>query len=193
MTEKEITKLLKHSGAAIVSYTRSGIFASNGIDVEVKAGKSLDISKAPELVVNGKLIVEFSSCTGDFLCRNMGLITLKGMPNFIFGGYFDCSINPIESYEFAPRKIEKHMISNVTNITSLEGVSDNFEKIDGNFFFNERKIISGGLGLLNISGIKSISNYTMPFQIIEKYLGTDNIIECQSELIEAGYEAFAIL
>lgn len=87
---------------------------------------------------------------------------------------------------------------NVPKVTSLVGINDDLKQVT-EMFFNFNKVNVGGIGLILIKGLKYIhqsndGELIEPFKIIEKYLGKpDEIFECQMELIEAGYKAYAQL
>lgn len=165
----------------------------NIVTIKTVQPSGLLLKKAPELVENGQLLIDFGNrFNGNFDCRNCYLTTLKGCPESITGN-FTCTNNNLTTLEFAPSIIHGELYANLNqNLTSLVGISDYIQEM-GTFLFSDRKIKEGGLGLLQIKGLMQISNVTAPFQIIQKYLGTDNIIECQSELIEAGFEEYAVL
>ena len=79
-------------------------------------------------------------------------------------------------------------------LTSLVGIHKIIKSCKGiNLYDNPIK--EGGLGLLLIKDLKYIQ-YNLPaFQIIEKYLGKGKrgMIDCQTELIKAGFKDFAKL
>lgn len=145
-----------------------------------------------------------------------GLHSLEGCPRVV-NKTFNCSFNNLTSLKFAPREIGANLIAYHNKITTLEGCSriingnfivsynkitslagiDNFiDEINGIFDFGFNPIVSGGLGILLVKGITSLSfnKSTEPFILIAKYLRkTDQIYECQAELIENGYEEFTQL
>lgn len=151
-------------------------------------------------VEDGNLKVKFHSISGNFCCISKNkLTTLEGMPKNI-GRSCDISFNKLTTLEFIPRIIKNSLDVSHNPITSLIGVADLFDevyKISASF----SKIKEGGLGLILIPNLKIIREgsqgafVTGPFHIIAKYLGKgeDGLIECQSELIEAGYEDYAVL
>lgn len=122
------------------------------------------------------------------------------------------SYNQLTSFENFPEEC-KSITANNNRFTSLVGI-DRIKKITGSankcqFDLVFNKIKEGGIGLLLIenltyfncnvvadSGLPNGKNWITPkpFEIIKKYLGRpDEIFDCQVELIDAGYEAFAKL
>lgn len=89
------------------------------------------------------------------------------------------------------------------NTKSLIGIENCIRfKGGGLLSFPFSKVTDGGIGLLlipNLNGLdefnaKHVTKLSAPFKIIEKYLGRpDAIFECQNELIDEGYEAYAEL
>lgn len=194
--ESDVLGYLKKCGAESAEFHNGKVNVTGKLPkTRFGASRHVNIAKAPQFVENGRLQVEFGTCFGDFICRGTGLTSLIGSPDMITGGgTFDCTNNPITSFDGAPRIIKGNFHANLTNVTSLEGIADIFDEVDGDFFFPERKIIKGGLGLILIPGITEISCFSKPFQIIAEYLGKpDDIFECQMKLLDAGLEEFAIL
>jgi hypothetical protein len=102
--------------------------------------------------------------TGKFSCGSSPLISLKGVPYYI-GGNFSCT---------------------GTNITSLAGVDKIIKHVGGIFFCPEHAIHL--LGLLLIQGITEFNiDAGGPIDnIMDKYVGTGDILSAQDELIDAG-------
>lgn len=122
------------------------------------------------------------------------LKSLEGCPAKVKEDAVLCQL-PIESLEGMPSIIGNSALIECPNVKSLVGINDIIKSV--RFLTMDFKPIEdGGLAFILIPKLKSIGNdfeITEPFQIINKYLGTDNIIECQSELIEAGFEEYAQL
>lgn len=144
-------------------------------------------------LINGKLPFAFEEIENEcnfFISHCQDLISLEGMPKNLPGFLSLYKCPNLKSLD----GISKTMSSLNTDIESLEGISDLIDKCWDGISIDCMKVKRGGLGLLLIkSGEWFLNNITEPFEIIEKYSGTDNIIECQSELIEAGYEDYAVL
>ncbi len=128
--------------------------------------------------------------------------------------YFDLSNNMLTSIENIPYNCYTIDLSN-NDITSLEGIGTYLNACE-EFNISNNDIISGGIGLLLVDGLKHIISHNNPmatwkeredfkafreepFQkalsIIRKYLpkGKKSILECQQELIDDGLEQYATL
>jgi hypothetical protein len=113
------------------------------------------------------LPVQFGRVEGDFYCNASELISLEGVPYYV-GGTFYCSR---------------------TNIKSLSGIDKIVKYIGAEFFCTD--LIPPPthlLGLLLIGGIKRIKiDYDGPIdKIMNKYIGTGDILSAQDELIDVG-------
>lgn len=141
--------------------------------VSVNSGVHLQTKQHIGPFIEGRLPINFDSVHGSLHLTNQKLLTsLEGFP-----------------------RIVKNLDIRGTAITSLVGISDVIKQVE--IILLPFCIKEGGLGLLLIEGLKVINVDKMckAFEIIQKYLGKgeDGLIECQSELIEAGYEEYAIL
>jgi hypothetical protein len=162
-----------------------------------------------------KDLVDFQYKTGfGFHCANRGLTSLKGAPNTV-DGYFNCDGNLLTSLEHAPTFVDNYFTCDGNKLTSLEHAPKN---VGADFWCKDNKLTSlhnihkqiesiGGdlrmfgnplkeciLGLLKIKKLRSVfltDDYLA--NIINKYLPEGDIVECQGELIEEGYEEFAKL
>ena len=111
----------------------------------------------------------------NFDCENLGLTTLEGAPSSI-AGYF-------------------YAVNN--KLTSLHDVHKIIKSIGGGFFLERNPIKSCILGVLLIEGCTGIYLDHPVQKIINKYLPNDDgfrgVLECQSELLDAGYDEYAKL
>ncbi len=156
--------------------------------------------------------------TLNYYCNNNLLATLEGAPKKLKNGDFNCHNNKLTSFEHAPIMIKGEFNGGYNSVTSLIGipkevislrVDDNkitsllgihkMSKFE-NIKLSSNPIVEGGLGLLLVPGLLSIQafdcgKFTEAAKIISKYLskGKSAILECQDELIEAGFEEFAKL
>ena len=139
---------------------------------------------------------------GQFDCSsNKNLTSLKGMPQegVIDIDFSNCNISSLEG---APKKIYGNVYADSNPIISLKNVHKIIEEINGKIFLPE-SIESNILGLLKIKNLKSINFKNLIFEgnfelskIINKYLpnpSPSQIIDCQNELIDAGFEEYAEL
>ena len=104
----------------------------------------------------------------------------------------------ITSLEDAPSTVDGYFDCCYNKLTSLHDVHKIIKKMNGAFYADCNPITSCVLGVLLIEGcIKlTISNKIIQ-DIVNKYLpnhrGFSAVIECQSELLDAGFDEFAKL
>ncbi|HEY4963074.1 MAG TPA: hypothetical protein VIH90_00055 [Candidatus Saccharimonadales bacterium] len=110
--------------------------------------------------------IRFGKVAGSFNCAHTQLKSLQGAPEIV-GGYFSCC---------------------ATKITSLSGVDKLIKNIDGEFLCNSN--VTHILGLLLIKGITKINvdNGGPIDKIMNKYIGTGDILSAQDELLDAGFK-----
>ena len=133
--------------------------------------------------------VQFGTVTGGFFviwCTN--LKTLKGSPHTV-GGMYQCSNTPITSLEGAPKYVGSiFACDGKPNMKSLSGVDKVIIEIQDQFW--GRPDSTHILGLLRIKELKYIDldGRDGPINnIMNKYVGTGNLIDAQDELIDAGF------
>ena len=109
---------------------------------------------------------------GDFYCHFNELTSLEGSPAVIVGDFF-CYSNKLKS---------------------LKNIHKIITRIDGILYCNNNPIKSHILGVLKIKNLQMIEIDNKKVQdIVNKYLPAGDILECQQELIEAGFEEYAQL
>lgn len=153
--------------------------------------------------------------SGGFSCENQGLTSLKGGPLYSDEFFncsknklknlkgaprsvhttFSCSSNPLTSLEGAPNWINGNFYCENTTLTSLHNIHKIIEAICGEFFLRNTPIKSHILGLLKIQNLQAVILDNQDLQdIINLQLRADrDILECQQELIEAGFDDYAQL
>jgi hypothetical protein len=194
----------------------SGNFICKNLDLTSLEG-------APKSIVDGGFSCAYnadlislkhapSRIATSFNCVSCMLTTLEGGPSIV-GKSFYCGSNRLTNLIGSPKHLEDEFDCSSNNLTSLEGITPIFEQLICNdnhltslhnihkqiesvnlMLFDKNDIKSHILGLLkikNLTGVQ-ISNRKVD-AIINKYLPLGNIIECQSELIEAGFEEYAQL
>lgn len=102
----------------------------------------------------------------------------------------------IEDFKNLPRRIMSSFECDSDHLLSLHNLHKFVEQIDGHATFN-CNITSSVLSLLQIKGLKNVAfggntNYKIE-KIINKYLPEGDIMECQDELMEAGFMEYAKL
>lgn len=144
---------------------------------------------------------------GNYRCGDNKLTSLEGAPRTIEQGYFSCADNKrgnLTSLVHAPEMIDGHFNCNGNKITSLKDIHKIIKVMDGNFMAEENPIESHVLGVLLIKGCIGIKLSNSPVEkILNKYLGAvreadksrahKDLIACQSELLDAGFDDYAQL
>jgi hypothetical protein len=136
------------------------------------------------------LPVRFGKVTGRFDCALSSLTTLKGCPHTV-GNVFTCAGTDITSLVGAPTYVGNSFYCHDTHITSLAGVSKYFTKIGGEFYCSNiklpDKLPTHVLGLILIPHLQIITLGSGIDNIMNKHLGSGDILACQDELIDAGF------
>ena len=126
--------------------------------------------------------------TGNFFCHRAMITSLVGGPRIVDGDY-DCYSNRLTDLDGCASHIGGSFVfwSN-PKLTSLVGVHKIIKSCKS-IQFSDNRITQGGIGLLLIDNLTEITDKTLPFEIISKYIGTGakGILRCQNELIEMGY------
>lgn len=91
------------------------------------------------------LPIQFNIVHGNFLCHEVGLITLKGCPKLVKGD-FDCSYNKLTDLIGAPKTINGYFYCNSNNLKTLTGspkyVQGDYKCTDNKKYFEEEYILS---------------------------------------------------
>jgi hypothetical protein len=157
-------------------YYKDGSFMSSGLGLKFLHGCPEEVERA-------------------FYCSNNKLTSLKGGPKTVGEDYY-CSDNLLTSLEYAPKTVGGEFECDNNSITSLHNIHKIFDSNGGTLDTGNNPIKECILGLLKIKKLKKVYmslRLGKVEDIINKYLPEGNIIECQSELIEAGFEEFAKL
>ena len=134
---------------------------------------------------------------GKFSCNSLELTTLRGGPSSVSGN-FNCRNNQLTSLEGAPSSIGGLFAGEINKITSLHDIHKIINLMNGGIYLANNPITSCVLGVLLIKGCGylQLDNFQVQ-QIINKYLpnhrGFSAVIDCQSELLDAGYDEYAKL
>ena len=122
-----------------------------------------------------------------------GITSMKGAPKII-NGSFAAGNNPLSSFEFAPEIVKGRVIISEDKFKDLHNIHKHFKEIDGELYAENMDLDGPMLGLLKIKKLKRVIIDDMEIgDIINKYLPLGDVLECQQELINAGYEAQAKL
>jgi hypothetical protein len=129
---------------------------------------------------------------GKFKCLNNTLPSLVGGPEICKGDFY-CSTNWITSLEGCPKEIGGYFFLEHNRITNLHNIHHHLRRCNG-IVLSQNPIKSHILGLLKIEDLNEATFTDIRLSsIISKYLPMGDVIDCQDELIEAGYEEFAQL
>ena len=173
------------------------------------------------LTINGKLITDKTPSEpwpGDFACSHNNLISLEGAPasvggNFIcsfnqlttlegapasVGGYFGCNHNYLTSLEGAPSSVVGDFSCFNNQLTSLTGIHKILKQMNGTFYANSNPLKSNVIGLLLVKGCKKVElDNKQVEEIMNRHLkspfGHLRVLECQSEMLDAGLEDWSEL
>ena len=169
---------------------------------------SFDIAPNQYSIVNGRLNIDsdINFNFSDFVYIPVPFGTIKGS--------FHASIVSLESFKNFPTKVERSLFADDTDISSFEGLdvsvghmldlssNDLLTDLRGihkhiNYVGHTLRIdidhvTHGGLGILMIKGLKHVlTRNTEVDDILNKYLGTKDILAAQEELIDAGFNHIA--
>jgi len=136
------------------------------------------------------------SAETSYFCYSNSLESLQGAPETVKN--FHCHDNNLKTFMHAPKKVDLSFFGANNPVTSLRGIGiDYLCYVGGKLRLTNLKVTSHALGLMLIKGRPQIIADFPGFEIIEKYLAADReqeqLIECQHELIEKGFEDLAQL
>ena len=83
-------------------------------------------------------IINFGKVTGNFNCSDLGLKSLKGVPQEV-GRNFNCSWNKLTSLEGAPQEVGRNFNCNGNHLATLKGAP---QKVGGGFWCYINRLIS---------------------------------------------------
>ena len=141
--------------------------------------------------VTEKIPFQFGKVTGDFYIDYANLTTLVGCPKTV-GGDFNCSDNELTSLVGGPKTVGGSYRCYDNPITSLDGLPDTVGKF---FIINWNETIPL-LKLVKFNYVDIFNKWSLT-EIIQKHCGQkplrQAIIQCQRELIDAGFKGNAKL
>ena len=127
---------------------------------------------------------------GEYWCINNELTTLSGSPEKTHG--FFCSKNQLKSLEGGPLEVTKEFNCRENPLTSLKGMPERVGEIFILGWNDNLPLLS----LLKYNRVSVHFNNTVD-DILEKYVGKKPlrpaIIQCQKDLIDAGFKGNALL
>ncbi len=92
------------------------------------------------IVKNGQIDDDLSKSVWmtDFICFDIGLTTLKGVP-FKVNGIFNCAANELTSLKGSPKEVRNNFQCSNNKLKTLEGAP---KEIGGNFFCSHNELIT---------------------------------------------------
>jgi len=135
---------------------------------------------------------------GDFnCCSNNQFTSLEFCPVKV-GGDFGCSVNKLTSLEFCPKEVGGNFYCSFNKLTSLADIHKRLKKMNGIFYAYDNPIKSNVIGLMLIAGCEEVELDNKEVEkIMNKHLpntrGHLGLLECQEDLLSAGFEEWAEL
>jgi len=134
---------------------------------------------------------------GNFGCYNNQLTSLEFCPKEV-GGYFYCSVNQLTSLEFCPKEVGGEFWCSFNKLTSLADIHKRLKKMNGTFYAPDNPIKSNVIGLMLVAGCKEVKLDNKEVEkIMNKHFkspfGHLRLLECQEDLLSAGFEEYAKL
>lgn len=129
------------------------------------------------------------------------LVSLEGAPKVV-GEHFSCAAGKLTSLEHAPERVGGNFNCSMHSIMSFKNVHKQIKSIGGFFNICGNPVTSHVLGFLLIENLQEVKtsahmNMDKVGAILNKYLpntkGMEAVLDCQEELIDAGFEDYAQL
>jgi len=135
--------------------------------------------------------------SGNFYCSDNQLTSLEFCPKEV-GGNFRCSGNQLTSLEFCPKEVGGNFRCSFNKLTSLADIHKRLKKMDGIFYADGNPIKSNVIGLMLVAGCKEVDlDNDEVEKIMNKHMkspfGHLRLLECQEDLLSAGFEEWAEL
>jgi hypothetical protein len=118
-----------------------------------------------------ELPVQFDRVGGLFNCRDSGLLSLAGSPNYV-GDYFNCSGNRLHSLQGAPQVVVGDFVCKINFLTSLEGMPESVgADVDASF----NRELESLKGLPNYFPGKLYLTYTLKLPLLRALCARDGV------------------
>jgi hypothetical protein len=175
------------------------LIGKNTVNVHITVdGASCSLNSDNKL---SKIPFRIYRCVGMYRCSDNDLTTLENVPTIVNNGSFNCANNPnLISLKYCPTTVEGYFVARGNyGLKSLEGIEMD-SKITGPLFVDysdslpmlRTLVVKRGVKFLGASADEKAKAFEA---IIKQYAGNDNLkkslIECQYELIKAGYKGNA--
>ena len=134
---------------------------------------------------------------GEFNCYKNQLTSLEFCPKEV-GGEFGCSNNQLTSLEFCPKEVSGDFYCYNNQLTSLADIHKHLKKMNGTFYAPDNPIKSNVIGLMLVAGCNEVQLDNKEVEkIMNKHLpntkGHLGLLECQEDLLSAGFDEWAEL
>jgi hypothetical protein len=175
---------------------------------EIQSLSDLDLSMVSKsLDVSFQSLSDLLGCptklSALYIIGNSKPLSLKGCPKIV-SRVLSLRDNKLLDINHLPSLVETMYLDN-TDITNLKGIGRDYIKSAQYIsLVNCPDLKSNILGLLSVKNLEHLASHTSfkpdanveldsVIRIIRKHLETKDILECQEELIEAGFKEFAKL
>ena len=126
--------------------------------------------------------------------KNCGLSSFDGGPEKTYLAGMNVSNNWLSNFEGCPEHIDGDFILRFNYFKSLKNIHKHLKVVNGRIDLKNNQLLSDILGLLKIKRLQKVNLDNKNIEdIINKYLPEGDILECQQELIDAGFEEYARL
>lgn len=133
-------------------------------------------------LVDGKL----KKVNGNFRIENCkNISSLEGIPESIKGNFILLNLVKLTKLDFIPKKVGMDLVFFGTPISNILHIFD--------IKTTKKTTVSFTHGQMSAGPEFNIPNFDQIEKIINKWLPTNDVIECQEELIDAGLKQFARL
>lgn len=131
---------------------------------------------------------------GKYVANRTGISSWEGIPKICNFSVLVAE-NRLNNFDHAPEKIVGNLTLSNNLFTSLSGINKHIKEIHGFLNITGNPIESSMLGIMKIKGLTEIifTDRKEIETIFNRHLQSGDIIECQSELMDAGLEEYAKL
>jgi hypothetical protein len=187
-------ELLKNNEEQIRKIMREKFRLTDG-DYTINPNGTVDIDSTQCNLNRGmqRLPIKFNGITGNFYCAYNELVSLEGAPDYV-GHDFRCHDNHLTSLKGGPKKVKAGYYAVNNPLTSLEGFPEEVTDFSCDWHPDlpllRTLTVKGHVAFNEINTLqKQVAN------ILNKYIGLPAggakfrhaVLDCQKELIEAGF------
>jgi len=183
------------------SSSKNNWLISNGFidkDSEWELGADSSINVMGNVIIDDFDSAEFPQkigvVTGVFMSNTPYLSSFKNFPSEVSDDFYLVG-SKISTFEGLSIKVGGDIIlDSNTMMSSLHNIHKHILQMNGDLAIEGDAIKSHILGIMLVKGLKSVKSTSDHFKIINKHLaGSKDLMECQEELINAGFGQYAKL